>query len=160
MNTVLSRIMTLLEILNCALMIVPPWIPFTLEEAVSMGILLFSWIVCHIVSDNDPDLPSLSSFTVDNDSVVLGSFYFLPSLRLASCCCCIPLWIDLPSLRAIRLNGESFCCPSHVEFMSEETGMEWWIRSSLLGVVMSFCPLPLGQCKWQENRRQLGIVEF
>ena len=75
------------------------------------------------MSANDADLPSLSSFTVDNDSVVMGSFYSLPSLRLASCCCCIPLRIDLPSLRAIRLNGVSFCYPSHVEFMSEEMGM-------------------------------------
>ena len=75
------------------------------------------------MSANDTDLPSLSSFTVDNERVALGSFYSLPSLRLASCCGCIPLWIDLPSLRAIRLNGESFGCPSHVEFMSEETGM-------------------------------------
>ena len=76
------------------------------------------------MSDNDADLPSLSSFTVDDKSVALGSFYSLPSLRFASCCCCIPLWIDLPSLRAVRLNGNSFGCPSHVEFMSEETGME------------------------------------
>ena len=76
------------------------------------------------MSANDADLPSLSSFTVDKESVVWGSFYFLPSLRLASCCCCIPLWIDLPSLRAVRLNGNSFGCPSHVEFTSEETGME------------------------------------
>ena len=75
------------------------------------------------MSDNDTDLPSLSSFTVDDKSSVMGSFYFMPSLRLASCCRCIPLWIDLPSLRAIRLNGESFCCPSHVEFTGEETGM-------------------------------------
>ena len=75
------------------------------------------------MSANDTDLPSLSSFTVDNESVVLGSFYSLPSLRLASCCGCIPLRIDLPSLRAIRLNGASFSCPSHVEFTSEEAGM-------------------------------------
>ena len=75
------------------------------------------------MSANDADLPSLSSFTVDNDSVALGSFYYTPSLRLASCCCRIPLRIDLPSLRAIRLNEKSFCYPSHVEFMSEETGM-------------------------------------
>ena len=75
------------------------------------------------MSANDADLPFLSSFTVDNESVVLGSFYFMPSLRFASCCCCIPLWIDLPSLRAVRLNGDSFGCPSHVEFMSEETGI-------------------------------------
>ena len=75
------------------------------------------------MSANDADLSSLSSFTVDNESVVLGSFYFMPSLRFASCYCCIPLWIDLPSLRAIRLNGKSFCCPSHAEFTSEETGM-------------------------------------
>ena len=75
------------------------------------------------MSDNDADLPSLSSFTVDNERVTLVSFCYLPSLRLASCCRCIPLWIDLPSLRAIRLNGESFCCPSHVEFTGEETGM-------------------------------------
>ena len=76
------------------------------------------------MSANDADLPSLSSFTVNDDGVVLGSFIFLPSLRLASCCCCSPLWIDVPSLRASRLNGKSFCCSSHVEFMSEETGME------------------------------------
>ena len=160
MNTVLSRIMTLLRILYCASRIAPPWIPFTLEEVVSMGILLFSWIVCHIVSDNDADLPSLSSFTVDNDSVVLGSFYFLPSLRLASCCCCIPLWIDLPSLRAIQLGEASFFLTSHAEFISKEVEMVWRIRSSQLGVVISISILPRGQFKWQENRRQLGIVEY
>ena len=75
------------------------------------------------MSDNDPDLPSLSSFTVDNDSVVLGSFYFLPSLRLASCCCCIPLWIDLPSLRTIRLGEQSFFNVSHADFISKEVEM-------------------------------------
>ena len=75
------------------------------------------------MSDNDADLPSLSSFTVNDKSNAMGSFFFMPSLRLASCCCCIPLWIDLPSLRAVRLNGNSFGCPSHVEFMSEETGI-------------------------------------
>ena len=75
------------------------------------------------MSDNDADLPSLSSFTVDNDSVVLGSFYFLPSLRLASCCSCIPLWIDLPSLRAIQLGEASFFLTSHAEFISKEVEM-------------------------------------
>ena len=75
------------------------------------------------MSDNDADLPSLSSFTVDNDSVVLGSFYFLPSLRLASCCCRIPLRIDLPSLRAIRLGEQSFFNVSHAEFISKEVEM-------------------------------------
>ena len=75
------------------------------------------------MSANDADLPFLSSFTVDNESVVLGSFHFMPSLRFASCCCCIPLWIDLPSLRAIHL-GESFCIlTSHAEFISKEVEM-------------------------------------
>ena len=75
------------------------------------------------MSANDADLPSLSSFTVDNERVVLGSFRFLPSLRLASCCCRIPLWIDLPSLRAIQLGEQSFFSVSHAEFISKEVEM-------------------------------------
>ena len=75
------------------------------------------------MSDNDADLPSLSSFTVDDKSVAMGSFYFLPSLRLASCCYRIPLWIDLPSLRAIRLGETSFFVTSHAEFVSKEVEM-------------------------------------
>ena len=74
------------------------------------------------MSANDTDLPSLSSFTVDDNSF-LGSFLFLPSLRLASCSCCIPLWIDLPSLRAIRLGETSFFVTSHAEFVSKEVEM-------------------------------------
>ena len=75
------------------------------------------------MSDNDADLPSLSSFTVDDKSNVMGSFYFMSSLRLASCCCCIPLWIDLPSLKAIQLGGLSFLLTSHAEFISQEIEM-------------------------------------
>ena len=75
------------------------------------------------MSANDTDLPSLSSFTVDDKSSVMGSFYFMPSLRLASCCCCIPLRIDLPSLRAIQLGEASFFLTSHAEFISKEVEM-------------------------------------
>ena len=75
------------------------------------------------MSANDADLPSLSSFTVVNDSVALGSFYYTPSLRLASCCCRIPLRIDLPSLRAIQLGRWAFCALSHAEFVSKEVEM-------------------------------------
>lgn len=75
------------------------------------------------MSDNDADLPSLSSFTVDDKSVALGSFYSLPSLRLASCCGCISLRIDLPSLRAIQLGRWAFCALSHAEFVSKEVEM-------------------------------------
>ena len=75
------------------------------------------------MSDNDADLPSLSSFTVNDKSNAMGSFFFMPSLRLASCCCRIPLWIDLPSLRAIRLGEQSFFSVSHAEFISKEVEM-------------------------------------
>ena len=75
------------------------------------------------MSANDADLPSLSSFTVDDKSNAMGSFFFMPSLRLASCCCRIPLWIDLPSLRAIRLGEQSFFSVSHAEFISKEVEM-------------------------------------
>ena len=152
--------MALLRILHCALRIVLPWILFTLKETVSTVILLFSWIVCHIVSDNDADLPSLSSFTVDDKSNVMGSFYFMSSLRLASCCCCIPLWIDLPSLKAIQLGGLSFLLTSHAEFISQEIEMIWRIRSSQLGVVIPISILPPGQRRWQENGRQLDAIQY
>ena len=75
------------------------------------------------MSANDADLPSLSSFTVDDKRAALGSFIFLPSLRFASCCCCIPLRIDFPSLRAIRLGRWAFCAVSHAEFASIEAEM-------------------------------------
>ena len=75
------------------------------------------------MSANDTDLPSLSSFTVENGSAALGSFCYLPSLCLTSCCCCIPLRIDLPSLRAIRLGRWAFCAVSHAEFASIEAEM-------------------------------------
>ena len=75
------------------------------------------------MSDNDADLPSLSSFTVDDKSNAMGSFFFMSSLRLASCCCRIPLWIDLPYLRAIQLGRWAFCAVSHAEFVSKEAEM-------------------------------------
>ena len=53
----------------------------------------------------------------------MGSFFFMPSLRFASCCCCIPLWIDFPSLRAIQLGRWAFCAVSHAEFVSKEAEM-------------------------------------
>ena len=52
-----------------------------------MDILLSNWIVCHNPMIDDVDLPSLSSFVIDDLCNTTCSFMYVSSFKLTSSCC-------------------------------------------------------------------------
>lgn len=86
-NSVLSQIMVLLRILCCPSRTVPHWILFTLEEVALWGTLLLNWIVCDNPMIDDVDLPSLSSFVIDDRYHTFYSFEYASSFLLTRSCC-------------------------------------------------------------------------
>ena len=52
-----------------------------------MDILLSNWIVCNNPMIDDVDLPSLSSFVIDDRCHILYSFEYASSFQLTSSCC-------------------------------------------------------------------------
>ena len=73
------------------------------------------------------DLPSLSSFVIDDGIERIGSFCESPSFRFTGMSAPMTWWIDFPSLRTAFFGRDSFCNASHVEIASEEWDGQWWI---------------------------------
>ena len=73
------------------------------------------------------DLPTLSSFVIDDGIERIGSFYNSPSFRFTGMSVQRTWWIDLPSLKTAFFGSGSFSRTTHVEISSEEWDGQWWI---------------------------------
>lgn len=65
------------------------------------------------------DLPSLSSFYVDDSIAVIASFRFTQAFIMNGAILGSSLSIDFPSLKSIHLGDGSFCFVHRAEITSE-----------------------------------------
>lgn len=65
------------------------------------------------------DLPSLSSFYIDDSIAIIAAFRFTQAFIMNGAILGSPLAIDFPSLKSIHLGDGSFCFVHRAEITSE-----------------------------------------
>ena len=81
------------------------------------------------------DLPSLSSFVIDDGIDGFGSFFYSSSFHFTGMSMSRTWWIDFPSLKTAFFGELAFGRTSHVEIASEEWDRQWWIDLTKLEVL-------------------------
>ena len=81
------------------------------------------------------DLPSLSSFVIDDGIDGFGSFFDSSSFHFTGMSVSRTWWIDFPSLKTAFFGIMAFYNASHVEIASEEWDGQWWIDLPKLEVL-------------------------